>query len=93
MDDIEVVDANVDVPESDANARREGGGMAIASSPRSRSRSRSPLRRVSLSPMIQNYQTRALSDTDESKNTHTDKTDRPRFGYPGPSSQHCQRYL
>jgi len=40
-----------------------------------------------------NYQTRALSDTDESKNTYSDKTDRPRFVYPGPSSQHCQQYL
>jgi hypothetical protein len=40
MDNIEVVDADVDVPESDADAGREGGGMAIASSgPRFRSRS------------------------------------------------------
>ena len=44
-----------------------------------------------LSPTIQNYQTRALSDTHESKNTYSDKTDRPRFGYPGPSSKRCQQ--
>ena len=38
--------------------------------------------------MIQNYQTWALSDTDESKNTYSNKTVRPRFGYPShpPSS-------
>jgi hypothetical protein len=46
-----------------------------------------------LSPIIQNYQKRALSDTDENKNTYSDKTGRPRFGYLGRSSQHCQQYL
>ena len=59
MDDIEVVDADVAAPESDADAGREGGGMAIASSiPRPRSRSGSPGRMN----LIVTYDTK-LSDT------------------------------